>query len=143
MRQTCRLLIVDDDPSQIALIEELLETLKLPHHCHSATTGGDALRFLRKGSPFENAQRPDLILLDLNLPGQRGDEVLREIKADVRLRSIPVIIMSTSDRPEDVHACYDSYANAYVSKSNGLDSALQIVSAIDLFWMQTAELVRD
>lgn len=134
------LLIVDDDLGQVVLIKELLSVLGLSHHLHHVQDGLLALQFLRAEAPYQNAPRPHLILLDLNLPGKHGCEVLQEIKSDPALRSIPVIIMSTSRSSEDIQACYHSHANAFISKAADLDAAIQVVSAIDRFWLQTVEL---
>jgi chemotaxis family two-component system response regulator Rcp1 len=141
MGRTCNLLIVDDDFGQAVLVEALLKTLELPHRCHHVTNGALALRFLQKQAPYEGAPRPELILLDLNMPGKNGYEVLREIKSDPNLRSIPVIMLSSSPRSEDVAACYQERANAYIRKADDLGQALQVISSIDTFWLQTVELV--
>lgn len=137
------LLIVDDDFRQIVLFEELLRELKLPHNCHHVINADFAADFLYKRPPYERAERPDLVLLDLDLPGKHGCDLLREIKLDLKLRSIPVIILSASQKIEDVSTCYREHANAFVRKANDLPGALRLVSAIDQFWLRTAELVRE
>ena len=143
MSRACDLLIVDDDVAQLQLLQLLLKELGLPHHCHTVTNGADALDFLRRRPPYESAPRPHLILLDLNLPGKDGCEVLREIKSDPDLRMIPVIIFSQSTSGADVSACYIAKANAYVSKPTDLDSNIRIIEAIERFWLQNAQLPND
>ncbi len=133
MGRICHLLMVDDDMGQVTLMKAMLETLGLQHKCDHVVDGTLALEYLGR-------QRPDLVLLDFNLPGKSGCEVLMEIKSNPQLRSIPVIVLSTSRSKEDVQACYGHHANAYVRKAANLDEALRIVKAIDHFWMQTVEL---
>ncbi len=133
MGRVCRLLIVDDDMGQVTLMKAMLEALGLGHQCEHVPNGVLALDHLRR-------EPPDLVLLDFNLPGKNGCEVLAEIKSDPQLRSIPVIMFSTSRSKEDVQACYERHANAYVRKAGSLDEAMRIVKAIDQFWMQTVEL---
>lgn len=136
------LLIIDDDFSQKALIQRLFKDLGLSHDCYQVVDGDRAIQFLERRPPYEYARRPDLILLDLELPGKHGREVLREIKTNPTLRSIPVLILSSSQRNEDIAACYEQHANAYIRKATDLKGALQVVSAIDQFWLQTAELMK-
>ncbi len=127
-------LIVDDDLSQLYLMESLLRDLGLQHKCHYASNGEQALDLLHRTHPFENAPRPSLILLDLNMPGMSGREVLERIKSDPQLRSIPTIVLSSSLAPKDVNACYQQHANAYIHKPMDIDETLQLLSGIDRFW---------
>jgi len=140
MARVSNLLVVDDDVGQVILLRNLFKILGLPHECHHVVNGSLALQFLRLQPPYENAPRPQLILLDLNLPGKSGHEVLQEIKLDPVLRSIPVIVLSTSRRTEDIVASYDHHANAFISKPSDLPEAIEVISAIDRFWLETAEL---
>lgn len=133
-------LIVDDDVSQFHLIRTLLRELQLPHECHYTPDGRQALEFLRNHHPFEEAPRPDLVLLDLNMPGMTGWEVLHHLKEDPALRSIPAIIFSSSRALKDVNACYQEHANAFIQKPMDLDDTLRLLEGIDRFWsrVQTA-----
>jgi CheY-like chemotaxis protein len=132
------LLIVDDDPAQLKILCTLLRELNLEHRCHYASSGQQALDFLKHKAPFQGAVRPNLILLDLNMPGMDGCEVLRQIKSDPELRTIPVVMLSSSQAIQDVDACYREHANAYVRKPTDLESNLKLLRDIDRFW---AELV--
>ena len=134
----CDLLIVDDDIGQMRLLELLLRELGLAHRCHRALNGDAALSFLRKTPPYQDAPRPHLVLMDLNMPGMGGFEALRRIKSDPQLATIPVIILSSSRSAQDVDACYDNHANAYVVKPGDLDAAMAMVRSIDRFWCGTA-----
>lgn len=140
MNRAFNLLIVDDDIGQVRLLEVLMKELNQPHRLHHVPDGTKALDFLYSRPPYELAPRPQLILLDLNMAGMNGCEVLREIKGDPELRAIPVIILSSSQSRTDIDACYGERANAYISKPSDLDSNLQLLREIDRFWMQTARL---
>lgn len=135
-RPSFDLLIVDDDPSQLHLFENLVIELGLPHRCHYAPNGSRALDFLRKKPPYNDAPTPHLILLDLHMPGISGCEVLRVIKSDVQLRRIPVIMLTTSQATQDVKDCYTEHANAYFSKRPDLQSNLRLLQGIDQFWAE-------
>ena len=134
------LLIVDDDIKQSKLFEHLLAELGHEHKCFHAESGSAALDFLRRAAPHENAPRPDLILLDVNMPGNDGCETLRLIKSDSNLRCIPVIMFSASVDYRDVTRCYEQHANAYIRKPLDLDSSLSLVNKIEKFWFHTARL---
>jgi two-component system, chemotaxis family, response regulator Rcp1 len=142
MGRVLDLLIVDDDPGQLRLVEALLADLKLLHHCYYAPNGPKALDFLNRRRPFEDVPRPNLILLDVNMPGMNGCEVLHHVKSDPDLRSIPVIMLSSSQALKDVNACYSEHANAYISKPEDLESTLDVLRDIDRFWGDTALLPR-
>lgn len=136
------LLIVDDDPGQVHLIQALMRELGLRHRCYGAQGGNAALDFLRRKPPFEEAPRPDLIFLDLNMPGMGGCEVLHQIKSDPDLSSIPVIMLSSSEALQDVDACYREHANAYIRKPLDLESNLTLVREINRFWAELATVPR-
>ena len=125
-------LLVEDDPGDVVLIQEAFEHNKVRNTLHVAGDGVEAMEFLRSGS------RPDLILLDLNLPRKDGREVLAEVKGDAALRSIPVVVLTTSKAEEDILRSYDLHANAYVTKPIQLDAFLDAVGSILSFWLETA-----
>ncbi|WP_240746658.1 response regulator [Cryptosporangium phraense] len=131
-------LIVDDDPGDVLLIEEALAERRLHHRLHTAGDGVLALEFLR-----DSAQpRPDLILLDLNMPRMNGRELLGEVKADPALRAIPVVVLSTSAVTEDVTDSYGLRANAYVTKPVDFDDFVATVQHIDDFYLGVVRLPR-
>jgi chemotaxis family two-component system response regulator Rcp1 len=134
------LLIVDDDLEQAKLFEVLLAELGRGHRCHHAGSGAAALRFLRLEAPHENAPRPDLIILDVNMPEQDGCDTLQTIKSDPNLRSIPVIMFSASLHETDILRCYTQHANAYVQKPVDLEAGLSVVRQIEAFWFHTVQL---
>jgi CheY-like chemotaxis protein len=129
-------LLVEDDPDDAALTMHALKRAKLRNRVHLAVTGLDALAFLRREGRFTDAPRPDLILLDLNLPAMDGREVLAHIKADDDLRTIPVVVVTGSPAQEDVLRSYRLHANAYVTKPIVAREFLEAVSSIERFWLQ-------
>lgn len=134
------LLIIDDDANQAKLFAFLLADVGHGHRCHHAISSAAALAFLRRQVPHENAPRPDLIILDLNMPGEDGCDALQIIKTDPELRNIPVIMFSASVDDRDVARCYDQHANAYIVKPVDLDTGLSVVRQIESFWFHTARL---
>jgi CheY-like chemotaxis protein len=137
----CRdLLIVDDDASQARLFEILLRKLGAPHRCHYAPGGRQALDFLRRFGPYCNVPRPELIILDLNMPGLNGCAVLHEIKNDPQLQSIPVIIFSLGTGKPEIDECYSERANAYIQKPVDLEGSMRVVQQIVRFWFGVAAL---
>lgn len=133
MRQV---LLVEDSLADIALMKKALQRCDTPHSLHVVRDGVEAISFLRRHQPYEDAPKPDLILLDLNLPKKSGREVLQEIKEDIQLRVLPVIVLSTSNDTVDILECYKAHVNAYVTKSMGLDKFYQCVQTIDDFWFK-------
>jgi two-component system, chemotaxis family, response regulator Rcp1 len=129
-----RILLVEDNPGDVRLVRESLRECGLPHRLTVAMDGVEALERLH------GAERPDVILLDLNLPRKDGLEVLEEVKADPGLRSIPVVVLSSSDAQDDVAAAYALHANCYVTKPVDLDQFLEVVATIQRFWMGVAKL---
>ena len=130
-----RILLVEDNPADALLIQEALRQVTEGHTVDLATDGEQAIAHLRGGGA-----RPDLVLLDLNLPRKDGREVLAEVKADPDLREIPVIILTTSSAPRDVAFAYQHHANSYVRKPLGMDRLVEAATAIRDFWMKTATL---
>ena len=134
------ILLVEDNPADVHLTVEALRDARVHNNLHVASDGEEALAFLRRQAAHKDAPRPDLILLDLNLPKKSGREVLAEIKAEPALRRIPVVILSTSEAKEDIASAYDLAANCYVTKPVDLDEFFQVVRAIDSFWLSLVKL---
>ena len=134
------ILLVEDSPADILIAREALSEAKLFNTIHVAEDGVEALDFLRKQGKFASSPRPDLILLDLNLPRKNGREVLAEIKADNDLRSIPVVVLTTSRAEEDVLRSYDLHANCYVIKPVEFDNFVKAVQSIRHFWFSVVTL---
>jgi two-component system, chemotaxis family, response regulator Rcp1 len=140
VRRVHHLLIVDDEQAQARLFENLLTELGQPHQCHHAADGPQALDFLRRKGSNRKAPRPELIILDLKMPGMDGVAVLREIKRDPELRAIPVIMLSVSSAYEEFDRCYREYANACIRKPFDYESSVSLVRQIEQFWFHTAQL---
>jgi len=134
------LLLVEDNPGDIRLTQEAFKEGRIKVNLCVATDGIEALEFLRHKGKFSDAPRPDLILLDLNLPRKNGREVLSEIKNDPDLRRIPVVVMTTSKAPQDIQKAYNLNANCYISKPIELDDFLGVVQSIEDFWLTKATL---
>jgi len=134
------ILLVEDNPGDVRLTIEALREGKLANNLQVARDGVEALQFLRRQGPHGNAPRPDLILLDLNLPKKDGREVLAEIKGDPDLRRIPVVILTTSQAEQDIVKSYDLYANCYIAKPVDLESFIRVVRSIDSFWLTVVQL---
>jgi CheY-like chemotaxis protein len=137
------ILLVEDDPGDVRLTREALKDGKLRNELHAVSDGPSALAFLKRDPPFEDAPRPDLIFLDLNLPGMHGTEVLAQIKSDADLVAIPVTVLTTSAADEDITRSYRLHANAYVTKPVGLDEFLEVVRELDEFWVEIVRLPRE
>ncbi|XWX02479.1 response regulator [Aggregatilineales bacterium SYSU G02658] len=138
--QPIQILLVEDNPGDVRLTREALKESKMHNTLHVAADGVEALRFLRGQGPYADAPRPDIILLDLNLPRKDGREVLAEIKADESLRRIPVVILTTSDDEHDILRSYDLHANCYITKPLDLRQFAMIVKTIENFWFQIVKL---
>ena len=134
------ILLVEDNPGDVRLTREALRENKVCNNLHVAVDGVDALNFLRREGKYANAPRPDLILLDLNLPRKDGREVLAEIKTDPLLKRIPVVILTTSDAEQDILATYDLHANCYITKPVDLDCFIYVVKSIEGFWLSVVKL---
>ena len=133
-------LLVEDDPGDVLLIEEAFADNKVRNRLHSVSDGVDALAFLRREGDYAQAPHPDLILLDLNLPRKDGREVLAEVKGDAALRSIPVVVLTTSKAEEDILRSYDLHANAYVTKPVDFNRFIEVVRQIDEFFVTVVKL---
>jgi chemotaxis family two-component system response regulator Rcp1 len=134
------ILLVEDNPADVRLTQEALLSGKVQHELHLARDGMEAMAFLRRADPFQKAPRPDLILLDLNMPRKDGREVLAEIKTDPDLTRIPVIILTTSQDQEDIRKTYDLYANGYIVKPVDVEQFFKVIRQIKEFWMSIVVL---
>jgi two-component system, chemotaxis family, response regulator Rcp1 len=134
------ILLVEDNPGDVRLTIEALKEGKVRNNLSVARDGVEALAFLRREGPHEKASRPDLILLDLNLPKKDGREVLEEIKQDAVLRRIPVVVLTTSKAEEDILRTYDLHANCYINKPVDLEQFISVVRSIDDFWLSVVRL---
>jgi len=134
------ILLVEDNPGDVRLTREALKEGKVYSNLHWAKDGVEALEFLRRQGKFADVPRPDIILLDLNLPRKDGREVLFEIKNDDDLKRIPVVILTTSKAEEDVLRSYELHANCYVTKPVDLEKFIVVVQSIDRFWLTVVTL---
>ena len=140
--RTIVILLVEDNPGDARLTQEAMRDTKMTNLMHVVEDGVEAMEFLRRRGRYGDAPRPDLILLDLNLPKKDGRAVLAEIKTDSDLKRIPVVVLTTSRAEEDVMAAYDLHANAYVTKPVDLAQFMKIVALIDEFWVNVVTLPR-
>ena len=129
------ILLVEDNPGDVDLTVEALADAKVRNNLHVVSDGEEALAFVRQEGRFADSPRPDLVLLDLNLPRRDGHEVLAEMKADPTLRRIPVVVLTTSAEERDVLAAYDLHANAYICKPVDLEQFLTVVRSVEDFWL--------
>ncbi len=138
--KTIEILLVEDSPSDALLTKRALAEGRIINQLHHVEDGTKALAFLRKEPPFGDAPRPDLILLDLNLPKKHGREVLAEIKADKTLKTIPVIVLTTSQAEEDVLKSYELHANCYIVKPVDFTAFANAIAVIEKFWFAIVTL---
>lgn len=138
--QPIEVLLVEDDPGDVLLIREAFEFNKVHNNLNVVSDGEQALAFLRKEGEHVGAPRPDLVLLDLNLPRKDGREVLAEVKQDAELRTIPIVVLTTSEAEEDVLKSYQLHANAYVTKPVDFERFVSIVRQIDDFFVSVVRL---
>jgi len=134
------ILLIEDNPGDILLTKEAFNECSVIHKIDYVNDGIEAIKYLRKQEKYKDACTPDLILLDLNLPKKDGREVLEEIKNDGVLKSIPVIILSTSKNETDIHRTYELKANCYISKPVELDHFFDIILELERFWLNTVKL---
>lgn len=139
-RRPAKILLVEDNPGDVRLIEEAFKDVGVKHTLTVLGDGIEALAFLRREEKFQSAERPDIVLLDLNLPGKDGREVLAEMKSDPALRCLPVVVLTSSKAPRDVATAYSLHANCYVRKPLGFDEFVATVRSIQQFWLSSAEL---
>lgn len=136
------ILLVEDNPADIRLTVEGLKDAKVANNLHAVQDGSAALDFLFRRAGHQSAPRPDLILLDLNLPGIDGRAVLREVKDDASLRTIPVVVITSSEAEADIIRAYESHANCFISKPIDFEGFLQVVRSIEDFWFTVVKLPR-
>jgi chemotaxis family two-component system response regulator Rcp1 len=134
------ILMAEDNPGDVRLTMEALRDAKVLNHMSVAADGVEAMAFLRREGQHAHAPRPDLILLDLNMPRKDGREVLAEIKEDLDLRRIPVVVLTTSTAEKDIMESYDLHANCYIAKPVDLDQFLDVVKSIEDFWLTIVRL---
>ncbi len=134
------ILLVEDNPGDVRLTSEALKEAKVVNNLHVVEDGVAAIEFLRRKGEYHDVPRPDLVLLDLNLPKKDGREVLEEIKADDILKTIPVVVLTTSHAEEDIVRSYNLHANCYVTKPVDLDQFIRIVKSIEDFWLTIVRL---
>jgi two-component system, chemotaxis family, response regulator Rcp1 len=138
--QPVEILLVEDNPGDVRLTREALKESKIRNNLSVAVDGMEAMEYLRREGRFAQAARPDLILLDLNLPRKNGREVLADIKKDENLRRIPVVVLTVSQAEEDVMRAYNLHANCYVTKPLNLDQFMTVVQSIEDFWLTIVKL---
>jgi two-component system, chemotaxis family, response regulator Rcp1 len=134
------ILLVEDNPGDVRLTIEALKEGKVANEINVAVDGIEALAFLRREGKYENAPKPDLILLDLNLPKKNGREVLAEIKMNSHLKCIPVVILTSSQAEKDIVATYNLHANCYITKPVDFDQFIKVVKSIENFWFKVVKL---
>lgn len=134
------ILLVDDNPGDVRMIMEGLKEALPSAHLSVAADGVDAIRFLRREGEYLKAPRPDLILLDLQLPKKSGFDVLAEIKLDQELKDIPVVVQTSSEAPLDIHRAYNLHANCYITKAPDLDEFARTMRSLTEFWVTVAKL---
>jgi CheY-like chemotaxis protein len=134
------ILLVEDNPGDARLTIELLKEHKIANKMDHVTNGVEALAFLRKQGKYSNATRPDLILLDLNMPKMNGIEVLENLEQDEQLKRIPVVVLTTSQAEEDIIKSYDHHANCYICKPVDLDQFMIVINSINTFWLSIVKL---
>ena len=140
VRSMIHILLVEDNPADVRLTQEAFKETGVPSTLHVVRDGAEAIDFLQQDGRFVFAPRPDMILLDLNLPKKDGRQVLTEIKSDINFRSIPIVILTTSKAEEDIQDTYNHYANCYITKPTDLDDFIQIVKQIEQFWLSIVQL---
>jgi two-component system, chemotaxis family, response regulator Rcp1 len=136
-------LLVEDSPGDVRLTKEAIKDAKVHVKLHVVADGAQAMAFLARDGEYAGVPRPDLILLDLNLPKKDGREVLEEIKKSPTLKSIPVVVLTTSSSEVDVMQSYMLHANCYITKPVGLEGFLKVVQSIDNFWLSVVKLPRE
>lgn len=138
--QLVEILLVEDNAGDVRLTREALKEGRIRNRLHVVSDGEHALRFLRRQDEYADAPRPDLILLDLNLPRLDGREVLTDIKNDPRLKQIPVVVLTSSRAEKDLLSAYDQHANCFITKPVGFEDFMEVVRNIESFWLSIVVL---
>ena len=138
--QPIEILLVEDSPADVRLTFEALKEEKIYNNLHVVTDGVEAIAFLRREGKYAKAVRPDLVLLDLNLPKKDGREVLKEIKSDDDLKAIPVVVLTVSKSEEDIVKSYNLHANCYINKPVDLNQFMKVIRSIQEFWLTIVKL---
>jgi two-component system, chemotaxis family, response regulator Rcp1 len=138
-----QVLLVDDNPADVVLTQEALAGGRHESRISNVVDGEEAMAFLRRAGPYGNAARPDLVILDLNLPRKDGRAVLADIRADEHLRTIPIVVFSTSRSMRDIARSYELGANCYVGKPGNLQDFFRVMRSIEEFWIGCAQLPRE
>lgn len=134
------ILLVEDNKGDVGLVEEVFEESKIRNNLHVTEDGEEAMLYLHGEGKFSGSSRPDLILLDLNLPKKDGREVLREVKEDSNLKNIPIVVLTTSNDEKDILEAYDLHANAYVTKPLDFNQFIMVIKSIANFWLDVVKL---
>lgn len=140
MGRAMEVLLVDDNPADIRLMQEAFRETRVNSTLRVAADGVEAMAYLRHEGSYANVPRPDIVLLDLNLPRKNGHEVLAEIKSDPSLKLIPVVVLTTSSSPDDIHRSYDLRANCYITKPANIERFIGAVRTIGEHWLKLASL---
>ncbi len=142
MHPQCDILLIEDNPTDVELTVEAFRRNHIQHRVHVCRDADEALDFLNRRGVYGQtaAPRPDLVLLDLNLPRRSGAEVLREIKNSFDLRSIPVVVLTTSEREEDIRSCYHLGANSYLTKPVQFERFVELIRMVQTYWLSTGRL---
>lgn len=140
MGRPVEFLLAEDNPGDVRLTKEALRESKISNNLNVVPDGVEAMAFLRREGKYADAPRPDIILLDLNLPKKDGREVLAEVKADPNLRLIPVVIITSSEAEQDVLKTYELYVNCYVTKPVDLEQFIKVIQSIETFWLTIVTL---
>ncbi len=140
--QPIEILLVEDNPGDVRLTVEALKDSRIINHMSIVKDGMEAIAYLRREGAYAEAVRPDLILLDLNLPKKNGHEVLQEIKGDAALSNIPVVILTTSKAEQDILTSYTLHANCYITKPVDLEQFITVIKSIEDFWLTIVKLPR-
>lgn len=135
-------LLIEDNPTDVRLTEAALGETKIPYRLQIARDGAQGIDLLKREPPYQNARRPDLILLDWNLPVIDGCEVLRTIKRDEAIKDIPVVVLTSSKNEVDVEGAYDLQANCFITKPTDINNFFEVIFAVEKFWLGTAALPR-
>ena len=140
MRYAARVLLVEDNPADVRLLEEAFSESAEPYELHTVVDGEEALNFIHARNEHADKPRPDVILLDINLPKRNGHDVLKAVKGTPGLTRIPVLMLTSSDSVTDVTSAYDEHANAYIRKPSNIGDYFEVIAAIKQFWLSVVQL---